>query len=252
MVYRFSTMNEFNGMTFRKADLHVHTPRSLCYREASIRPDQIVDAALSAGLDILGITDHNSFEGIDDVRDVACEKGLLVFPGVELSTRGGHVIALFDADARTSDLRDFIGAIGLSEPAWGDASIMAVSSLEEVFQKVHEWGGISIAAHIERWPSGFLETSLPRREKLRIHANRYLSALEITVSQNKTLWNAGQVRDYPRKLACVQGSDAHAPDEIGRRPVYIRMEGASLRGLRTAFVEHDTCIVFPDAAVPAP
>jgi hypothetical protein len=105
---------------------------------------------------------------------------------------------------------------------------------------------LSIAAHIERWPSGFLETSEPRRVKMRIHGNSYLSALEITVPQNKSLWNTGQMRDYPRKYACIQGSDAHALEEIGRRLVYIKMEPVNLDGLWSAFLDHRTKIVFPE------
>jgi hypothetical protein len=123
---------------------------------------------------------------------------------------------------------------------------MTESGIEEVFQKIHERGGVSIAAHIERWPSGFLETNEPRRVKMRIHGNSYLSALEITVPQNKSLWNAGQMRGYPRKHACIQGSDAHAPEEIGRRLVYIQMEPVNLDGLRSAFFDHQTRIVFPE------
>jgi hypothetical protein len=50
---------------------------------------------------------------------------------------------------------------------------------------------------------------------MRIHDNKYLNALEITVPQSKSLWNSGQVRNYPKKYACIQGSDAHAPGVPG-------------------------------------
>lgn len=239
-------MDALNGLAFRKADLHVHTPKSLCYREPSVSPEQIVDAALGIGLEILGITDHNTVEAIDDIRTVARQKGLLIFPGVELSTKGGHVIALFEEDTPMADLEDFISYVGLLREAWGDAAVMTESDIEEVFKKIHERGGVSIAAHIERWPSGFLETNMPRRVKMSIHGNSYLSALEITVPQNKRLWNNGQIRDYPGKHACIQGSDAHAPEEIGRRLVHIQMEQANLDGLRSAFFDHNRSIVFPE------
>ena len=239
-------MDKVKGLAFRKADLHVHTPKSLCYREPSVTPEQIVDTALNVGLEIMGITDHNTVEAIDDIRAVARQKSLVIFPGVELSTKGGHVIALFEVDTPVADLQDFLSYVGLPRGGWGDATVMTESSIEEVFQKIHERGGVSIAAHIERWPSGFLETNEPRRVKMRIHGNSYLSALEITVPQNKSLWNSGQMRDYPREYACIQGSDAHAPEEIGRRWVYIQMEPVSLDGLRSAFFDHQTKIVFPE------
>jgi PHP family Zn ribbon phosphoesterase len=239
-------MDKVKGSAFRKADLHVHTPKSLCYREPSVTPEQIVDTALNVGLEIVGITDHNTVEAIDDIRAAARQKSLVIFPGVELSTRGGHVIALFDVDTPVADMQDFISDVGLSPEARGDGTVMTESGIEDVFQKIHERGGLSIAAHIERWPSGFLETNEPRRVKMRIHGNSYLGALEITVPQNKSLWNNGQMRDYPRKYACIQSSDAHAPEEIGRRWVYIQMEPVNLEGLRLAFFDHEKRIMFPE------
>jgi PHP family Zn ribbon phosphoesterase len=239
-------MDKLKDLKFRKVDLHIHTPRSHCYRESGVTPEQIVDTALSVGVEILGITDHNTVEAIDDIRTAAQQKGLVIFPGVELSTTGGHVIALFEKDTPMSDLQHFISDVGLPREAWGDAAITTECSLEEVIKKINERAGVSIAAHIERWPSGFLETNQPRRVKIRIHGSNYLGALEITVPQNKSLWNTGQMRDYPAKHACVQGSDAHAPEEIGRRPVYIKMEQTNLSGLRSAFLDHDARIVFPE------
>jgi PHP family Zn ribbon phosphoesterase len=239
-------MDKVKSLAFRKADLHVHTPKSLCYREPSVTPEQIVAAALGGGLEIVGITDHNTVEAIDELRAVAQPKGLVIFPGVELSTRGGHVIALFEVDTPVADMQDFIRDVGLPPGAQGDGTVMTESGIEDVFQKIHERGGLSIAAHIERWPSGFLETNEPRWVKMSIHGNGYLDALEITVPQNKSLWNTGQMRDYPRKHACIQGSDAHAPEEIGRRWVYIQMEPVNLDGLRSVFFGHETRILFPE------
>jgi len=143
-------------------------------------------------------------------------------------------------------LQDFLDYVGVASEGWGDAATIIGGGIEDVLQKIEERGGIAIAAHIERWPSGFLKTGEPRRVKTRIHSSRYLSALEITVRQDKSLWNAGQVRNYHKKYACIQGSDAHALDEISRRPVYIHMEKVGLETLRSAFLDYEARILFPD------
>ncbi len=239
-------MNGAMTPDFRKVDLHVHTPKSMCYSDKSVIPEQIVDAALANGLEVIAITDHNTVEAVEDIRQIAKKKSLLVFPGVELSTKEGHVIAIFELNTPVEKLDDFLDYVGIAREGRGDAHTMTGDRIEEVFQKIEERGGIAIAAHIERWPSGFLETNEPRRVKREIHGNNYLSALEITIPQSKGAWNAGQVRDYPKKYACIQGSDAHAPDEIGRRPVYIQMERVGLEALRSAFLDYETKIVFPD------
>jgi len=242
-------MNNITSLAFRKVDLHVHTPKSACYGDKSVTAEQIVEAALASGLDVMAVTDHNSVEAIDDIRQAADKEGLFVFSGIELSAKGGHVIALFELDTPAERLRDFLDCIGIAREGWGDAITQPTDGIEKIFQRIEEWGGVAIAAHIERWPSGFLETNEPRRVKTRIHNSKYLSALEITVPQNRNLWNAGQVRGYPKKYACIQGSDAHALVDIGRRPVYMQMEMVSLEALRAAFLDYQASIVFPDEII---
>ena len=148
-------------------------------------------------------------------------------------------------DTPLAELRGFLNYAGLDQQQWGDSINVTSGDTEEVLRKIDERGGLAIAAHVERWPSGFLETQLPRVVKMAIHASDYLSALEITIPRNKPRWNAGAVRGYPRKRACIQGSDAHALGEIGRRPVYVRMESVSLDALREAINDYETAIRFP-------
>jgi len=232
-------------LEYIKADLHIHTPYSSCYSETTATPQQIVDSALAAGLGVMAITDHNTFKAVDAIRDLAAPRGLTVFPGVELSTPGGHVLAIFDRDASTQHLAGLLPLLGLPESAEGDGTVITRDGIEEVFRKIVDFGGIAITAHIERWPSGFLETKEHRSTKMRIHASPYLSALEITQPQAKGLWNDGLVRGYPKKYPCLQGSDAHAPGEIGRRVTYFRFAPVSLEGLRLAFQRYQTWIAFP-------
>jgi hypothetical protein len=64
----------------RKVDLHIHTPRSFCYSDKTVTAGQIVEAALAKKLDAIAVTDHNTFEGVEDVNRDAKEKGLVVQP----------------------------------------------------------------------------------------------------------------------------------------------------------------------------
>ena len=233
-------------MTLRKMDLHIHTPRSTCYRHMSATVEQIVDAAIAAGLDAIAVTDHNAVDGAEHVRQVAANRGLDVFPGVEISAREGHVLALFDTDAPLGRLVDFLDHIGIDRQSHGDGSALARDGMVGVFRKTVEFGGIAIAAHIERSPTGFLEARESHEVKAAIHASADLSALEITMPQNKRQWNEGLVSGYRRQIACLQSSDAHSPAEVCRRPVYIDMPQMTLAALRAAFLDFSTRIRFPD------
>jgi PHP family Zn ribbon phosphoesterase len=235
-----------DNIVLRKVDFHIHTPQSICYSAKSVTPEQIVEAALLSGLDAIAITDHNTFESVDIIRNAAKGKKLVIFPGIEISTKSGHFLALFEVNTPLTKLHETLNNIGIKRDGWGDAVMTAAGEAEEIFRKVSEQGGVVIAAHIERWPSGFLETKEPKKVKLAIHSNPYISALEITVSKDKALWNNGQMRGFHRKHACIQGSDAHSPIEIGRRPVFIRMNTISLAALRMAFIDYENNILFPE------
>jgi predicted metal-dependent phosphoesterase TrpH len=234
------------GSMLRKADLHIHTPKSACYSDKTVTPEQIVDAALAAGLEVIAITDHNSTAATGEIREIARRKGLFVFPGAELTTRGGHFVALFDIDTPEERLDTFLDDLKIDPLRRGDGACMVDGEPEKILEAIDSHGGIAIAAHIERWPSGFLEANEPRRSKMAIHASPYLSALEITVPGDRESWNEGLMRNFPKKYACIQTSDAHKPDEIGRRPVYIMMERVDLESLREAFTDFREKIAFPD------
>jgi len=92
------------GLFFRKLDLHVHTPASECFPDKNIIPSQIVQKAIEMGLSAIAITDHNSGEWVDKVKEAAKGKNLTIFPGVEITVGDAHnhIIAILDVDKTTS------------------------------------------------------------------------------------------------------------------------------------------------------
>jgi PHP family Zn ribbon phosphoesterase len=238
-------MNNASIQSFKKFDLHIHTPSSSCYSDMTVTSEQIVDAAVAANLDAIGITDHNTVSGIDSIRKAAEKEKLAIFPGMELTTRSGHFLALFELDTPVGKMDMLLDEMGIAVPLRGDGTVHLNGEPEDIFKSVVAEGGLIIAAHIERWPSGFLETKEPRSVKMAVHASPYLSALEITVAQNKEQWNKGLMRGYPKKYACIQGSDAHAPNEVGRRPFLIKTDQISLEALKSALTSWDNVIAFP-------
>jgi len=67
----------------RAIDLHAHTIVS----DGTATPTQLVAAALSAGLDTVAITDHDSTGGWQEALEAAEGTSLTVIPGIELSTQ---------------------------------------------------------------------------------------------------------------------------------------------------------------------
>ncbi|HLI84816.1 MAG TPA: PHP domain-containing protein [Bryobacteraceae bacterium] len=64
-------------------DLHSHTNES----DGTCSPSQLIGEAVRAGLRVLGVTDHDTFRGYDQALPLACEAGLELVCGIELSTK---------------------------------------------------------------------------------------------------------------------------------------------------------------------
>ena len=229
-----------------QVDLHVHTPLSVCYADRSASSGQIARAAVAAGLDAIAVTDHHAFRGALEVAAAAANSGLTVIPGIEVTTREGHFVALFESDNDyEARMAEFLRWLGIAPDQYGDGHAMSRRDAGAVLDEIERIGSLSIAAHIDRWPSGFLESAQPRGVKERIHASEHLGALEITIPQDKTAWNQGRVRGYPKNYACIQSSDAHSLQDIGRRRTLLDVESISLGTLKLAFKQHETRVRFP-------
>jgi hypothetical protein len=68
-------------MTTGLCDLHVHSTCS----DGTVAPAEVVRRAREAGLDAVALTDHDTFDGIDEALAAGRELGIRVVPGIELS-----------------------------------------------------------------------------------------------------------------------------------------------------------------------
>ena len=77
-----------------EVDLHMHSTAS----DGALPPEQVVAAAVSAGLAAIALTDHDTMAGVDAAIAAGNVAGIRVVRGVELSAHNGaneiHVLAL--------------------------------------------------------------------------------------------------------------------------------------------------------------
>ena len=68
--------------THSRIDLHTHTTAS----DGQDTPAALVANASERGISVLGVTDHDTVDGLDAVAEAASAAGITLVPGVELST----------------------------------------------------------------------------------------------------------------------------------------------------------------------
>ena len=94
-------------------DLHTHST----FSDGRYTPSQLVKMAAEAGIGILGITDHDSVNGIEEALNAAAAVpgAPVIAKGVELGTQVGessvHILG-YNIDIHNKDLLDKIGALG--------------------------------------------------------------------------------------------------------------------------------------------
>jgi 3',5'-nucleoside bisphosphate phosphatase len=96
----------------RRYDLHTHSLAS----DGTLSPTALVARAAAAGVNVLALTDHDDTSGIAEARKAACQEGIELVPGVEISVTWAnqtvHVLGL-RIDPESSPLRD--GLVKLRE-----------------------------------------------------------------------------------------------------------------------------------------
>lgn len=199
-----------------KADPHIHTAHGDGLHTAV----EIVDhAEYQTDLDLIAITDHDEVEAGLRAREHALARGyrVTVVPGVEITTRGGHVLAL-----------------GVERP------FKMLRPLEETVDEIHAAGGLCIVPH----PYSWLTTSVGARGLARLMPEGGPGKVD-----GIELWNpslAGKVAHERARvenalrlgLAETGGSDAHASSFVGS--AYTTFPGTSWADFKTALAERTT------------
>jgi predicted metal-dependent phosphoesterase TrpH len=170
------------------ADLHMHSEHSW---DCTTPIDELLGAAVAAGLGALAVTDHNTIAGGLEARARAVERGLplQVVVGSEIKTAAdGEVIGLFLHDDVPRGL-----------------------TFAETLERIRAQGGLVYVPH----PFDHFHTT-PARALLHEHAG----AIDVLETANARLWLERDNRAAERfasehGLRRGAGSDAHVPAGIG-------------------------------------
>lgn len=231
-----------------KFDLHVHSCLSPC-ANLEMSPSEIVARAISAGMDGIALTDHQSARNCPAIAECVRRAGLKCLYGMEVQTAEEvHTVALFDTVEQALALTNWVYEAmpkrvndpetfgdqpvvtwddDIVEMEWRILAMGCRRTIPETAAKVHELDGLYIAAHIDR-PNFSVLGSLGA-----IPDNSF-DAVELSRTADESLW-------FPKATgyAVIRSSDAHNLDDVAR--VWTEADGEfSIAGLRAIFAAKAT------------
>jgi PHP family Zn ribbon phosphoesterase len=231
-------------MRVYSSDLHIHTCLSPC-GDLEMAPKDIVRRAREEGLDIIGITDHNTGKNVGAVLQAAEGFFVSVVPGMEVQTiEEVHVLTYFgDLDAlkewddivyrKLPDVRNNPDHFGDQPIVNVDGEILGFEgklllnsvrmTVDQVFGEVQRLGGYCVPAHADR-NSFALLTQLGF-----IPPNLNIVVVEVHDLQR------AQGLVALKDLQFITSSDAHFLSEVGRGKSHLIMDGISFAELKMAF-----------------
>ena len=199
-----------------RADLQLHSDLG----DGLNSPEEILAAAEAVGLDVIAITDHDDIRGSFQLRDIAAKRGsmVIVATGIEVTTRAGHLLALFVED-----------------------EIPMFRSLPETVIAIHRAGGIAIVPH----PLSYLTFSIGERALRALAARGDMTSFVDGIEIRNPSY-AGRVRgdrarrfnDHVLRIAETGSSDAHHAKLVGT--AWTEFPGEGIDALRAAIAARST------------
>ena len=97
-------------MPHRKSEIHMHS----IFSDGEFSPEQLVNIAKENNVTLLSLTDHDTFDGIQEFLQAAEKTDIEAFPGIEITVKfhdfNIHLLAYFkDYESIHSDLLQRVG-----------------------------------------------------------------------------------------------------------------------------------------------
>lgn len=230
-----------------RADLHMHTVLSPC-GDLEMSPANIVQKARERGIDILGITDHNSTLHAPLIKDLAAKEGIMVLMGAEVTTKEEvHCLCFFENEELLAEFQSYLNqflpkikndtdkfgyqvVVNEEEEIIDEVDCLLISglnqSIEEIEQKVHSLNGLFIPAHINKTVNSIISQLGFLPPDLRV------DALEISLHVKKSEFL--KKNKYLSKYNFIQSSDAHYTENIGNAWTNFYLERRSFEEIKMA------------------
>lgn len=223
-------------------DGHMHSLHSDGYT----KPQDIPRIGVAKGLDIVSLTDHDTVSGLPAFLEAAArlnqeELRLLAIPGIEITTREGHLLVWVPGKEEGQRFVSKFKAI--EKPPF---------LLETIEKYVELYNAICVLAHPaqRRIINGVSITNTRRLvDKMAEFNPQMFDNLGIEIHnwmRQAFFWNQERIENELQadnrfwRLAEFSGSDAHLPMHIGNGRTRVKMNDLSMESFHTAIATRET------------
>lgn len=235
-----------------RADLHIHTVLSPC-ADLEMSPLNIVNRAKEKGLQIIGITDHNSTKNALLVKKLAQKAGIFVLTGAEVTTKEEvHCLVFFEFENQLKQFQQYLdekilfipnpdGHFGYQPVVDENENIVELisnylpaalkSSINEIQKEVEKLNGIFIPAHVDRPANGIFSQLGFIPPGLKCDA--------LGISRNSSEKHVLKHNFIPDKMTFICNSDAHYLNQIGEIYTVFNMEKLTFQEIKMALNRKD-------------
>lgn len=254
------------GSRWWRVDLHTHSPASYDFMPEADRDAKDwsawVAAADQAGLHAVALTDHNTPDGVAHIQAAISAAGsnLVVFPGVEATVGGIHLLLILDPSSTRDDLVALLARLGVQPSSFGLQATCCTKSIGETIELATAHGAVVVAAHVNA-PKGVV--MMPAgQDRLNALKAPGLIAAELSplppvstadwldpTSPEVQNWLDGS-QTGGRIIFQVWCSDSHSLRDAGRRFTWIKMTRPNAEGLRLALLDGDGSLRRAEASNP--
>jgi DNA repair ATPase RecN len=224
--------------------------------------DRYMDELLAKGIEVIVLADHNTGNWIDVMAEAGKRKGVIVFPGCEVTTGSGadgiHIIVIGERNKTSHDFDLlFAGALGFNDehPRYhrhGEENVPG-SSGKTILQILDDLPDDYLVIAPHALTQNGIANGGTAQGDIRWKALHHprLGAVDPGDCSNPTeesfngRFRRRELNLFPRikDLAFVASSDAYSFENFGSRFSWIRMEEPSIEALRQAFLDSEARII---------
>lgn len=242
---------------FYLSDLQVHTiadkhhSYGAWHGKEDAFASKLIEAHAEQGVEVIAVTDHLTIEWWRPLYSAGQDQGVHVFPGMEISVNGCHLLVIWDAtedafESAETFRRNLFRPGDSKKSTSGGYRVVTRTGVREIAEEAADLGGLVLAAHSTKQKMGLFAKGVCR-DRADVAQSGLIAGFDMSGdTKNRTLDNPSTDFGASDPSWFISG-DTRSFESVGQGACWLKLgDPPTLEGLRQAFLLPETRIVLPD------